>query len=216
MLLAWGVLAVFPCAAVAQIAILNLRVVEGDGAVHQAGSRTARPLTVEVIDETGRPQAGVAISFHLPEEGPSGILSNGLRTDLVLSDANGRAVLRGLQVNRVPGPFRIRITAVKEQTRAGIVSLQYIAGTESHASAGGPASAAKPAVAKPAATKPVPAQARSRISRKWIVIAAIAAGAAAGGIRAGSGGAKSAPGAAAATTASSVSIGVPTISLGKP
>jgi hypothetical protein len=214
MLLAWALWSGFPCAAIAQIAILNLRVVEGEGTVFRAGSRTARSLVVEVTDETGRPQSGVAVSFHLPEDGPSGLLANGLRTDLVLTDAAGRAVLRGLQVNRISGPFRIRITAVKEQARAGIISLQYISGTEWHSTqAPAPAGPRVPGVQPAPATRPAaPVRIRRGISRKWIILGAIAAGAAAGGIYAGAAGAKSASGAAAA----GVSIGSPTITLGKP
>ena len=115
-----------PCVAMAQIAVLQIKVLEGEGAVHPPGARIARPSTVEVTDETGQPVAGAAVSFQLPPEGPSGLFSNGLRTDLVLTDAAGRASIHSVQLNRTGGQFRIRITAVKEQARAGAVSTQYI------------------------------------------------------------------------------------------
>jgi hypothetical protein len=54
--------------ALAQVAILQIRVIEGEGAVHQPASRSARPITVEITEETGKPVAGAAVSFHLPEE----------------------------------------------------------------------------------------------------------------------------------------------------
>src|ERR1051325_7120453 len=85
---------------IAQIAVLHIKVVEGEGTVHPAGSRTARPLTVEITDDRGRPVPGTAVSFHLPEDGPGGISSNGLRTDMSITDAQGRASLRGIQINR--------------------------------------------------------------------------------------------------------------------
>ena len=119
---------VFPCVAMAQIAVLQIKVIDGEGAVHPLGSHIAHPLTVEVTDDNGRPVAGAAVSFQLPPEGPSGLFSNGLRTDLVLTDSSGRASVHPLQLNRTGGPFRIRITAVKEQARAGTVSTQYIGG----------------------------------------------------------------------------------------
>jgi len=124
--LARALVATFPCVAMAQVAVLQIKVLEGEGAVHPAGARIAHPLTVEVTDETGRPVAGAAVSFQLPPEGPSGLFSNGLRTDLILTDAAGRASIHSVQLNRTGGQFRIRITAVKEQARAGAVSTQFI------------------------------------------------------------------------------------------
>ena len=50
--------------ATAQVAILQIQIVEGEGAVYAPGARSARPLAVEVTDETGRPVAGAAVSFH--------------------------------------------------------------------------------------------------------------------------------------------------------
>ena len=76
--------------------------------MHAPGSRSARPLAVQVTDETGKPIPEASGSFHLP-------------------DAHGRASLRGLQVNRNSGRFQVRIVASREQARAGTVSFQYIA-----------------------------------------------------------------------------------------
>ena len=58
-LAALGVLWAAP--ALAQVAILQIRVIEGEGAVHLPGSRSSRPITVEITDdqtwvnEVGRP-----------------------------------------------------------------------------------------------------------------------------------------------------------------
>jgi len=57
--------------------------------VHPAASRSARPITVEITEETGKPVAGAAVSFHLPEEGPGGTFVNGLRTEVVITDGRG-------------------------------------------------------------------------------------------------------------------------------
>jgi hypothetical protein len=43
-----------------------------------------------------------------------------------VTDSHGRATLRGFQLNRTPGPFNVRVTVAKEQTRAGIVVRQRI------------------------------------------------------------------------------------------
>jgi len=230
----------FPCVVVAQTAILQIKVLEGEGAAHPTGARVSRPVTVQVTDEAGQPVAGAAVSFQLPPEGASGVFSNGLRTDLVITDAAGRATIHAIQLNRNSGQLRLRITAVKEQARAGIVSVQYI-------NDNGPAPAvtapAVPAPAAPAAQVPSPASATSaapappsaersagaatehspgitpttqkmgpRISKKWIVVAvvAVAAGAAVLGVSRASSSKSS------SSTNTTATIGTPTITIGSP
>jgi hypothetical protein len=177
--------------ATSQIAILQIQVIDGEGVVHVPGTRASRFLTVEITDETGKPIEGAAVSFHLPEDGPSGTFANGLRTDVATSDSRGRASLRTLTLNRVPGRFQVRIVAAKEQARAGIVSFQYIA---------------EPAGGGATSITRSPVRHRSR----WIAIAAVAGGSVAAGIVAAhAGGSGSAP-------APGPSIGTPAITLGKP
>ena len=55
----------------AQVAILQIQVTGGEGSVHAPGARDARAIAVVVTDETGRPVDGAAVSFHLPDQGPS-------------------------------------------------------------------------------------------------------------------------------------------------
>ena len=199
--LLWAV----PQLAPAQVAILHIQVIEGEGAVNAPGSRGARPLAVEVTDETGKPVEGAAVTFHLPEEGPGGAFGNGLRTDVILSDARGRASLRTLQLNRAPGRFEIRIVASKEQARAGTLSFQYIAEPK-----GGrvpaPASKRAPIV--------------SRGALKWVALVALAGGAvAAGALATGRSSGTSSAGAASAAspaTAVTITIGTPSLTVGKP
>jgi hypothetical protein len=192
---------VFPHLALAQTAILHIRVTEGEGAITAPGARNSHPLAVEITDETGKPVAGAAVSFHLPEEGPSGTCSNGLRTEVEVSDARGRATLRSLQANRTPGRLAISIVASKEQARAGMVSFQYIVDARN----GAPASKSAPSA--------------SRGKLKWVILAVAAGGAAAAGALA-AGHSSGAPAAAAPTsTASSVAtiaIGSPSLTVGKP
>ena len=204
----------FPCMAMAQIAVLQIRVLEGEGAVHPAGAHIARPLVAQVTDENGRPVAGAAVSFQLPAEGPSGVFSNGLRTDLVLTDANGRAAIRSVQLNGTGGAFRIRITAVKEQARAGVVAVQYIA--ENKAGATVKAARQSRTATRPAAESgeitPTTTRMGSGSRKKWYVLAAVAV---AGG--AAFMGVSRASGSAGSTVSSSVvSIGAPSITVGHP
>ena len=182
--------------ATAQVAILQIQIIEGEGAIHPPGSKSPRPLTVEITDETGKPVPGAAVSFHLPDGGPGGMFVNGLRTEVATTDSRGRAALRGLHVNRTPGKFQIRIVASKEQARAGAVSSQYVAEL-----AGGASSTAA---------------ARAVHGRgKWIALAALAGGGAVAAILAS--GRSSSPAPSPATPAApALTIGAPSISVIKP
>ena len=198
--------------AVSQVAVLHIQVIEGEGAVNAAGSRNSRPLAVAVTDETGKPVEGASVSFHLPEEGPGGSFGNGLRTDVTVTDARGRASLHTMLLNRTPGRFAIRIVASKEQARAGMVTFQYIAEPKNGAA---PASSAASSSSNP--TKTGPSFMHGPL--KWVVLAVLAGGvAAAGALVAGkSSSAASAPASTAtATGASGISIGSPSLSVGKP
>lgn len=181
-------------AAIAQIAVLQVKVVEGEGAVHIAGTRATRPIVVEVTGETGRPVEGAAVTFHLPEEGPGGLFAGGLRTETGTTDAHGRFSLRGMRWNRTPGPFRIRIIVTKDGARAGIVSSQYL----SDAAAGAALKARRP-------------------RRKLALILLAAAAAAGGGVAAGMrGGAKKPTPPAATGNPPAVTIGAPIVIVGRP
>jgi hypothetical protein len=182
--------------ALAQVAILQIRVIEGEGAVHLPGSRSSRPITVEITEETGKPVSGAAVSFHLPENGPGGAFVNGLRTDVVITDVQGRASLHGLLANRIPGRFQIRILASKEQARAGTVSFQYVAEPKGGA----------------------PFVSASAGHRKWIALAAAVAGGAAASLLAtrGRSTASSSPAVSIVPVVPVVSIGAPSITVGKP
>jgi len=134
---------------VAQDSVLHIKVVAGDGAQHALGAH-AKPLTVEVTDATGRPVAGARVSFQVPEEGAGGLFANGLRTDIAITDSNGRATEHGLQLNRVAGTFTIRITAAKEQARAGTIARQSIGNADAQTESAD-RKAAAPATKEPAA-----------------------------------------------------------------
>lgn len=175
--------------------IVQLKVLEGEGTVYRTGTRATRGLTVLVTDETGKPVPNAAVSFRLPDEGPSGVFSSGLRTEVVTTGPDGRATVWGMQWNKTPGPVEIRITVVKDQARAGLISTQYLSDTVSPKAGGEGVFTAS-----------------HKGRAKWFLIAAAAGGAAAGLVL-GKSGSKS-----SANTASStgVLIGSPSIIVGHP
>jgi hypothetical protein len=145
-------------------AIIQLRVIEGEGAVYAIGSRATRGITVQVTDETGQPVEAAAVSFRLPDEGPGGTFSSGLRTEIATTKADGRATVWGMRWNRTTGPFEVRITVAKGQARAGIVVSQFLSDKVAAGPTGGGEFHA------------------SHSYRKWLLIAAAVGGAAAGGL----------------------------------
>ena len=177
--------------------LLHIRVVEGDGQVYATGSRATHGLTIQVTDETGKPVDAATVSFLLPEDGPGGAFSGGLHTSLTTTKPDGLATVWGMQWNRLPGPFEIRITAAKGTARAGIVSTQYLSDKMDAPKAGGAGSF----------------RASHHSRNKWLLIGLAVGGAAAGGmaIEAARGSHSS-----AAVATPPPSIGVPVITIGHP
>ena len=168
--------------------MLQVRVVEGEGVSYPAGSRATRGITVEVVDEAGRPVDGASVGFQLPADGPGGTFATGTRMEIATTHADGRAGVWGMQWNRTVGSFEIRIVAAKGKARAGTVCAQHLTAATSSS-----------------------AHAEGRRGHKWLWIALGAAGAAAGGVAAvelmgNSGSGSGAP--------VGLQIGTPTISLG--
>jgi hypothetical protein len=177
------------------IAILNIRVVEGEGMVYATGSRATRGLTVEVTDERGRAVPDAAVSFRLPEQGASGTFSSGARTEVVTTRQDGRASVWGMKWNHTPGALEIRITAAKDGVRAGLVSTQHLS---------------KPSDMTTEGT----GVGRGRLSSRLLVLGLAVAGAAGGGLALGmSRGARSSPAAAATVP---LSVGPPSVIVGTP
>ena len=182
--------------------IVQLKVIEGDGAVYRTGSRATRGLTVSVTDEAGKPVEHAAVSFRLPEEGSSGLFSSGLRTEVVTTGPDGRATVWGMQWNKTPGPVAIRITALKDQARAGIISTQYLSDAVAVSEIASP---------KPGGEGIFSAPHKGR--GKWILIAAALGGAAAAGMAFGR---SHGPQTAGVGSPAGVMIGNPSINVGHP
>jgi hypothetical protein len=180
-------------AAAQEPSTLQIKIVEGDRAVYAIGSRATRGVTVEISDDTGRAVEGATVSFRLPESGPGGTFSNGGRTEIATTRADGRVAVWGMQWNRTEGAFEVRITAAKGAARAGTICAMTLS----------PATRDSAASSKP----------RGSGGHKlaWILLGI--AGAAGGGLAAGGLGKSSASGTATAP----LHIGSPTgVGLGHP
>jgi hypothetical protein len=132
---------------------INIVIVEGEGAINNVRQRVAREPIVQVEDENRKPVAGAAVTFLLPNQGAGASFANGAQSLTITTDAQGRAVARGLRPNNVNGDYQIRVNASHEGRTASTTINQTNAITAA-AAAGG-------------------------ISAKLIAIIAVAAGAAA-------------------------------------
>jgi hypothetical protein len=175
-------------------ALLQIRVIEGEGVAYPLGGRATRGVTVQVTDETGKPIENTSVSFRLPEEGPSGTFSNGSRLEIATTKADGRASAWGMQWNRTEGSFEIRITAVKGQARAGTVCAIYLSKATAETGSSSPVKLAR--------------------SHKWLWITLAVAGGAGVAVAVGALAGKSSTPVGPSVTPTT--IGTPTIVIGHP
>ncbi len=178
-------------------AILRIKVVEGEGRVYAPGSRATRGVTVEVTDENGVPVEGATVDFRLPDTGPGGSFADGSKMEIATTRSDGRAAVWGMQWNRTPGMFEIRITASKGATRAGTVCELSLGPVPDPRDAGAP---------------PV----RAGFGHKWLWVGLGTAAAAGIGGFAVAHGSSSSGSSGAAPTPGLTQIGTPTIIIGHP
>lgn len=119
---AWALIVCVP-AATAQTAPLRIFVVEGEGAINNIGSKTARAPVVRIEDDDSRPLAGVNVTFTVPDMGAGGFFATGGSTFVATSDERGIAAARGLRPNNVAGRFQIRVRATRNgQTASAVIN----------------------------------------------------------------------------------------------
>lgn len=191
----------------AETVLIQIRVLEGEGAVTIAGAKATRPITVQITDETGKPVSGAGVTFRLPEESPTGFFDTGLKSEIQITSDDGRASAWGIVWGDAAGPVKIRVTATKDVARAGTIVSQFV--TASTTAAVGVV-AAKPVVHNE------PVAAPRKKSNRWWVVGLAGGGAIAAGILAGRGGAAAATSNPTVPPLPSISIGQPTITVGKP
>lgn len=184
---------------------VRIRVLQGERAEFRTGATVSKPVVVEVTDETGRPLEGAAVAFRLPESGPSGIFSNGLRTDIVITGPDGRAVPGAVRWGEAAGVVEVRITAAKEGARAGLVVEQVLSAGPAQADSSSPVGSSATDIALP------PFKPR----RHWLKVAVVA-GVAAAGAAAGLGLVRRNAEAAPSGAGADLSIGTPSVTVGGP
>lgn len=133
---------------------LTLKIRPSDGLQLQQSllANQKRSIIIVVEDSTGAPIPKAAVSFRLPEQGPTGLFTNGLRSEIAITDSSGRATLAPIQWGDAPGTVPLRVTAAKGQLRAGVIlNIEVRAGSTAV-----PDAVVAVAPKQPAADKPKP------------------------------------------------------------
>jgi len=86
-------------------------VLEGEGSINNVKQPVNRGALVLVEDDNKNPLGGVAVTFFLPSEGPSGFFPNGSRVLTVFSDEKGLAATRPIHFSDGIGLMRVRVSA---------------------------------------------------------------------------------------------------------
>jgi hypothetical protein len=104
---------------------LYINILEGENALDNIRDRTAREPIVQVVDENHKPVRGAMVTFT-DVAGATGAAAafGGLATYTTVTDADGKAVGRGLKPNNIDGDHRIEVSAVLGALVAEIVIHQ--------------------------------------------------------------------------------------------
>jgi hypothetical protein len=105
---------------------LFINIIEGEGALNDIRTRTAREPIVEVEDENHKPVAGALVLFAIDNGGSGSPFAtfSGANTFSVQTDVAGRAAGRGFQVTQQKGQYKINVHATKGELQADSVILQ--------------------------------------------------------------------------------------------
>lgn len=99
--------ATLPFRVVSTERLTRLALVAGAGQTSAVGTALAAPLVVQVTDRTGRPVAGVGVTWAIT--GPDGHPAGSVDPPVTATDPDGRAQTRAILGSR-PGPYRITAT----------------------------------------------------------------------------------------------------------
>jgi hypothetical protein len=90
---------------------LNIRLVEGQGAINVIDDKTDRHFAILLEERYGVPRKEIPVTFTAPSTGASGSFKGDSRSITVKTDKRGYAVARGFRPNKVAGKYNIAVTA---------------------------------------------------------------------------------------------------------
>jgi hypothetical protein len=104
---------------------LHVRLV-GDAVAAPTGKSSRHPLVFAVTDGHNAPVPSATILVRLPNDGPSGVFSDGSRVAVLYTDMSGQVELNNIRWGSTPGTAVIRVTASKGSAHAGLLVEQVI------------------------------------------------------------------------------------------
>jgi len=159
---------------------LHIRVLSIQSLEQKLGAESP-PIRLIVEDAAGHAVAGAAVALRLPEDGATGSFRNGLRTDVVLTAADGSAEAGPITWGNLPGKIALRVTAIKGSIR-GTASLELTLGSLPTTIVEEPPKAPPPLATRIEPDLEVPRYRPPSVWKsKWLVVALAAGGAIAGG-----------------------------------
>ncbi len=90
---------------------LFITIIQGEGALNDIRTRTAREPIVQVDDENHKPVAGALVIFSLDKSGSSYANFGGMSSISVHTDAAGRAFASGFKITQRKGSYNIHVHA---------------------------------------------------------------------------------------------------------
>ena len=122
----------------AQEPSIRVLIISGQDEIHNVNRKIQTQPQVEVQDQNRNAVQGAAVVFTLPQQGPGGTFENGSNTLTTTTDRQGRAIARGVRLNKQLGPFSIRVTASHEgKTASATITQTNVSGTPASGSAFG-------------------------------------------------------------------------------
>ncbi|MCU1295491.1 MAG: hypothetical protein JWP08_4341, partial [Bryobacterales bacterium] len=104
----------------------RIAIVDRDKETAATGSESEKGFTVQVTDPSGAPAGESAVVFRLPDEGAPGSFSDGARSAIVYTSADGRARVSKIQWSDAPGVVPIKVTATKGEARTGLLLVENL------------------------------------------------------------------------------------------
>lgn len=124
---------------------LSIQIIDGEGAINNIRGRTAREIIVQVEDRNHNRVPGAVVILTSPTGGPSGTFAGESHLATLVTNNEGRAVLRGFRPNHSAGKFEIHVTAsVNGQVASAVITQTnqlLAAGAAAGGAAGGTATA---------------------------------------------------------------------------